>query len=357
MTYPRNVQIGGFYGKPSASTKPQTGGYDGSGWMGGQPGYPRTTPVLHSQEMPGLPGNVATPRTNATPGGNYGDPNRGGFIPYGTMSQGGQMPQGQNPNYPGGNGDRRYYDQARNDLMSRYDTQSGGLQKQYDRRVADLNKMLKGYGNQELADARQQGTNLTNQITGNLTGRGLSGTTLGAAGQAMGATNMQNNLSRINERLQGQKVGLAERTTGDALGFGERAFQGGIGLGQQNIRDSRGDYENDRNFGESQFTGDRAFGRGTYEDDRNFNRGVYENDRNFGNQNFNMDRAFDYNRSRDATEDSFRNRGFNYQQYMDQLNRSDSITRDKLGFMERRNDSGPDIQTLLALMQQMGLQG
>lgn len=298
----------------------------------------------------------------------YGDPARGGYIPYGTQQQGGYNPnagvpaggqsfsggQGQNPNYPGGNGDRRYYDQARNDLMGRYDQQSGGLQGQYDKRIKDLSAMLKGYGNQELSDARQQGTNLTNQIAGSLTGRGLSGTTLMSAGQAMGATNMQNNLSRINERLQGQKVGLAERTTGDALGFGERAFQGGIGLGQQNIRDSRGDYENDRNFGEAQFTGDRAFGRGNYENDRNFNRGIYEDDRNFGNRNFEVDREFQQRKGESDRDFAMRRQLMQQDQQRYGQNRNDNLALEQLRFMERRNDTYPSLDQMYQLFGQAG---
>ena len=299
------------------------------GTRGGIPGRPN---------IPGQYGGMGLPRQSVTApaGGAYGNPARGGYIPNST-----------------GPGDRRYYDQSRNDLMSRYDTGAGGLQGQYDDRVKSLSDMLKGYGNQELADARQRGQNLDSQIQGSMTGRGLSGTTLAGAGSAMAAANMQGDLSRINERLQGQKVGLAERTTGDALGFGERAFQGGIGLGQQNIRDSRGDMENDRNFSEGQFQGDRAFGRGTYEDDRNFGQGVFEDARNFGNQNYNMDRAFDYNRGQDQQANAFRDRTFNYQQYLDQLNRGDRIGQNRLDFMERRND-GPDIQQLLELLMQQG---
>lgn len=324
----------------------QTGGFvpPGTPQRGGSggilPGAPNGT---------GLSQGGAYQRFQQGTGGAYTRPQG---TPFGsTGAQGGYMAPNSGP------GDRRYYDQGRNDLMARHDQGAAGLQAGYDQRSKDLSGMLEGYGNQELKDARQSGQNMISGLQQDATSRGLSGTTVRGANTAMGWSNMQNDLGRINERLQGQKVGLAERTTGDALGFGERAFQGGVGLGQQNLRDSRGDFESDRSFGEGQFQSDRNFGRGTYEDDRNFNRGTYEDDRNFGNRNFESDRDFGYQQNLDNRNLSFRDRNFDYQRYMDSLNRDDRLKLEQLGFMERRNDGYPDLGMLAQMMQGQGQYG
>ena len=56
----------------------------------------------------------------------------------------------------------------------------------------------------------------------------------------------------------------------------------------------------------------------------------------------------------DALNNSYRDRTFNYQQYMDSLNRGDRLALEKLRFMENRNDSYPDLGMLLQLMQGQG---
>ena len=251
--------------------------------------------------------------TNKMPTGGFA-PTNGGFVPPPingrtigdlTKDSAGAGLSGGNRRYAGGmsqngssvggalspTGDRRYYDQQRNNLAQTYSDQSGALQKQFDNRTKKIMSMLNGYGNQQLADARQAGQNLQSNVLGGMANRGLSGTTLMQAGQTMADTATQNNVNRINEQLQNQKTNLMTGLTSDALGFGERAMNNGMQLGQQNIRDSRGDYENDRNFGEQQFQNDRQFGYDQYRDARNFNRGIYEDDRNFQNSNYEIGRA------------------------------------------------------------------
>lgn len=277
-------------------------------------------------------------------------PRAGASTPFGsTGAQGGYMAPSTGP------GDRRYYDQQRNNLMARYDQGSGNLMNQYQERVGNLQDMMKGYGNQQRKDALQRGQNLGSSIQANFTNRGLSGTTLSGAGSVMAANATGNELGRINESLQDRMTGLAERTTGDALGYNERALGGAMNLGQANTRDSRGDMESDRAFGEGQFQSDRAFGRGSYEDDRNFNRGSYEDDRNFGNRNFESDRDFEQRKGESDREYSMRRQMMMDDRNRYDTNRGDRLALEKLGFMERRNDSYPNLDALYAMMQEGGM--
>lgn len=309
--------------------------------------------------------------SNMSTGGFAPSSGSGGFVPptrtspqgvggaYGNYAQNnyGKMTSGNAAPSAGGispTGNRRYYDQQRGDLASQYDQRSQALQGQFDKRYKSLMGMLNGYGNQQLADARQSGQNMQSSVLGDMSARGLSGTTVLDAGRMMANTNTQNNINRINEQLQNQKTGLATQLTGDALGYGERALNDYVGLGQANIRDSRNNYEDDRNFGEGQFQSDRNFGYDAYRDQRNFNRGAYEDDRNFGNRNYESDRNFDYQRQQDSQNNSWRDRTFGYQQYRDEQNRNDEWQRDRLRFMEGRNDQYPDMQSYLAMLQQYG---
>lgn len=325
------------------------------------------------------PGGFAGPSQGGAP-----VPQRGGFPQSRTGGAYGQQPggfgaktygnmngQGQSFGVGGtgsGTGDRRMYDDARNNLMQQTDQRSNALQGAYGQRYDSLMGMLQGLGTQEKKDAQQRGQNMQSQVQGSMAARGLSGTTLQDAGRTMVNNGTEAEMNRINERLQGQALGLGTQLSGDALGYGERALGQYAGMGQQNIRDSRGDYQDDRNFGEGQYRNDRDFGFNQYQDNRNFNQGVFQDARNFADSNFSEDRNFDYNRSQDQWQQGMQERQYNdsqnrynqqfgYQQRMDDLGRMDRLGLERLGFQERRNDTYPDMGQMIDQYSQYGQYG
>jgi len=284
----------------------------------------------------------------------------------GTMQTGGGggMQSGGQPSYkPGmggylgqssGPGDRRYYDEQRNNLMAGYDQRSGGLTKAYEDRYKNIMGMAKGIGTQQVKDAQQQGRNMQSEVLGNMAARGLSGTTVLPSMGMAAQRNTNDNVNRIQDQNARLQTGLAQGLSGDTLGYRRGMESERMGYGAANLRDSRGDFESDRGFGEGQFQTDRAFGRNSYEDDRNFNRGVYMDDRNFSNRNFESDRDFQQRRGESDRDYAMRVQAMQSQDQWRNTDRNDRLALERLDFMERRNDTYPNLDSMYSMFGNLG---
>lgn len=279
------------------------------------------------------------------PVGNYNMPGGGGIGTTPTTT----------PAKPTGLGytSRSYYDDLRAKAAGTFGERSDALQQSYEDRQKALQKQLEGYGRQQLADQSQRAQNLQSNIQQDMVSRGLTGSTVMPSMQLAGARESAAERARINENLQAMKTGLAERTSSDTLGYRRGNELDRMGLGQSDIRDSYANYVGDRGFAEEQFLNDRNFGRGAFESDRAFQEGQFQSDRGFGlqqqrlnRQDFESDRA--YNMA--VKQQDFDN-------FMQRLSREDRMLLEKLGFMERRNDMPPDINQMMAALQQYGQYG
>lgn len=286
------------------------------------------------------------------PAGNYNMPGGGGM---GASGGGIGTTPTTTPAKPTGLGytSRSYYDDLRAKAAGTFGERSDALQQSYEDRQKALQKQLEGYGRQQLADQSQRAQNLQSNIQQDMVSRGLTGSTVMPSMQLAGARESAAERARINENLQAMKTGLAERTSSDTLGYRRGNELDRMGLGQSDIRDSYANYVGDRGFAEEQFLNDRNFGRGAFESDRAFQEGQFQSDRGFGlqqqrlnRQDFESDRA--YNMA--VKQQDFDN-------FMQRLSREDRMLLEKLGFMERRNDMPPDINQMMAALQQYGQYG
>lgn len=98
------------------------------------------------------------------------------------------------------------------------DAALGGYLGRYERGLANL----EGLGAQEKADVDQHYNRLGSSINQGLVTRGLNNSTV-AATTSMGVARERNDaMSRVNERLQNQRLGLDAALSGDQLAFMER---------------------------------------------------------------------------------------------------------------------------------------
>lgn len=327
------------------STRPPTQGHP---LLGYSPGLSQPRPVLHpvsqqSQQTFGSPGGATIPFGAGT--GTIHRPNAGTGQTISTA--GGTRPTLQNPNTWG------YFDERRGRLVTDYDRAAQDLAKAYEDRYATGRRLLEGYGRQQVADAMQRGKNRDSEILQRMVGSGIGGS-VEAAMRMAGGKITDDEIRRIQEGLQRQQTDLYTGLTGDTMRFREGALADRTGLAERALAGTRGDFEADRSFGEGNYRWDVGTGFDIYRDARNFARGAYEDDRNFGRGVFESDRGYQENRRLSDRDYAERQQALAYQRYLDSLNRRDRLMLERAGFMERRNDTYPDMNVLLQLMQSQG---
>lgn len=133
-------------------------------------------------------------------------------------------------------------DRGAQDLTGRYDTnfqkllqQSNqgysGLEGRYKTREADILGQLEGLGAQERKDIERAFADLEAQQLGALNERGLAGSTVVGSVQGGLRERKGDELSRLNERLQNQRMNAMAGLSADTLGAAERGQQTGTQLG------------------------------------------------------------------------------------------------------------------------------
>lgn len=158
-------------------------------------------------------------------GGGSGGGGSGGVSPYDLP---GQYQQAYNEA-------KLANEQRYNDILSQYmqrqenmtGIQSGqtddvlnGYENRYQRGMNNL----QGLGDQEKRDTSQRYTNLAAQNQQDLTSRGLTGTTILPTMRQGVAREESDALSRVNERLQRERLGYDASLSGDALSAQERMY-------------------------------------------------------------------------------------------------------------------------------------
>jgi hypothetical protein len=123
-------------------------------------------------------------------------------------------------------------------------SQFAGLQDQvntgFQERLDKGLSMLEGLGDQEKADLLERFAGEQSQFESNMTQRGLGGTLLAPSLQSGIGRERDNELSRLNERLQAQELGVFGALSGDALNAEMGLGTFGVNLGAQLSGDTLG---------------------------------------------------------------------------------------------------------------------
>lgn len=146
--------------------------------------------------------------------------------------------------------ERRYqdilqgYTDVTSDSAGRWADTMAGLDKRYEARLKETQKLLKNAGASEAADIRQGWANRESQGMSDLVSRGLTGTTIRPTMQMGYQREMNADLGRLRDRLRDQQANVYGTMTGQQIGTAQQVGMTGASAADQWAANRLGFMEN-----------------------------------------------------------------------------------------------------------------